>query len=759
MAGDADGGFCGRLGVGAVLLALLVLLTTGPSVASAASPTVGEVWVSTVAPTTARLNAEVDPGGKASTYHFDYITQSAYQANLGAGKDGFAGTARFPSGAEATVLGTVPTTVSPLLFGLSPGTAYRYRIVVTNPDGSDTGPVQDFATHSTAPFALPDGRGWEMVSPVEKNGGRVEAPGALAGGGVLQAAPDGQSVTYGSAASFAGGAQGAPPASQYVARRDAGGWSTENVSLSLLSGSYPDPQGGTPYRLFSGDLARAVHLNGNRCAAGDPCPHDYYLRETLTGSLLTSPSEPDLRFAGGSPDLSHLVLSTCAALTPNAVEVPLGDGCDPAAPNLYMWSAGGLSLVNVLPSMAQGNPGAALGAQSAAVSADGGRVYWSDLASGNLHLRTGGQTRQVDAAAGGGGAFETASADGAVAFYTKAGHLWRYDAIADTSTDLTPSGGVLGVLGASSGASRVYYLTGAGLFLRDGATTVKVADAADAGNYPPTTGTARVSADGTKLLFVSTTPLTTSDGATYDNTDLGSGNPDSQVYLYDALAKSLTCVSCNPTHARPLGPSTIPGALANGQGAAATHSYKPRALSADGRRVFFETRDALVLSDANLARDVYQWEAQGKGSCTRPGGCVALISAGLAGTSSFVDASSEGDDAFFLTDRSLVGVDPGSVDLYDARVGGGFPEPVPPSPCLGDACQVVPPAPEDPVLTTVLPGPGNPAERYVTYRRRQPKKCRGAKRKQGAKCVKKGAGKKGKKGSGKRRAGARGGQR
>jgi hypothetical protein len=151
-------------------------------------------------------------------------------------------------------------------------------------------------------------------------------------------------------------------------------------------------------------------------------------------------------------------------------------------------------------------------------------------------------------------------------------------------------------------------------------------------------------------------------------------------------------------------------------------------MSADGRRVFFESRDALALSDVNLNLDVYQWQAQGKGSCTRAGGCVALISAGLAGRSSFVDASAEGSDAFFLTDRSLVGADPGSFDLYDARIGGGFPEPVPPPLCVGDACQVVPPAPEDPTLTTVLAGPGNPRERYRSYGAKAKRTCPKGKR-------------------------------
>ena len=754
----------GRGAARALLLGLLATLGPGAAAADAAAPSIGAVWAASVQPTTARLHAEVNPGGKATTYHFDYIAKAAFDANLSAGKDGFTGTSRLPPTTEASVPGTSPTTIGPLLFGLAPDTAYRYRLVVKNADGTVTGPTQTLATYPSPGGALlPDGRGWEMVSPVEKNGGQVDPPGTLAGGGVLQAAADGSVVTYGSDASFAGG-EGAGPASQYVSTRTPGGWSTLNLTPPLLAGSYGNGPDGVPYQLFSPDLARGLLLNGRPCrgdASGCPVANpplagtdapagyqNYYLRDVAAASseallglgdvagLETDPADFSLSFAGASPDLSHVVLSTCAALTPAATEVPLGAGCDPAKPNLYKWSAGALSLVNLLPAQGTGTPGAALAAQAAAVSADGTRVYWTDLATGNLYLRAAGQTKQVDAAAGGGGSFQTATADGSAALYLKAGHLWRYEALADASVDLTPAGGVQGVLGASADAARVYYLTAAGLFLRDGATTVKVANGADPGNHPPTSGTARVSADGTKLAFVSTPPLTG-----YDNTDLNTKALDSQVYLYDASgAGTLTCVSCNPTFARPIGASTVPGSIANGTAPGSTNSYKPRVLSADGRRVFFESRDALVLSDANLATDVYQWEAQGSGSCARPGGCVALISSGLSGSSSFVDASADGADAFFLTGRSLVGGDPGAIDLYDARVGGGFPEPQPPSPCIGDACQTVPAAPEDPVLTTVLSGPGNPAERYRSYGAKA-KKCPKGKKLKGGRCVKKGGSK------------------
>lgn len=761
MGRDTRGTVCGA---GALLVALAAFALGPPAAQGSGSPLIGALWASEVSASSAHLNAEIDANGSPTTYHFDYITAAAYEANVAGGKEGFAGAARAPSPNDAN-LATSP--VQQLLSNLQPQTAYRYRLVAKNSAGPTTSSTFSFATQSLGGgVLLADGRGWEMVSPVDKNGGQADPPGALFGGGVLQAAAAGGAVTYGSATSFGPSPVGAAPASQYLAARSAGGWSAQNITPPLFSGSYGTEREGVPYQLFSPDLARGLLLNGRRCRgegegcavanpplAGTDAPEgyqNYYLRESAggaytallgtanAGQLGLEPADFELTLAGAAADLRHVVLSTCAALTANAVEVPLGEGCDPARPNLYEYSPGaGLSLVNLRPGDTQGTPGAVLGAQGGAVSADGSRVYWRDLQNGNLYLREGASSKQVDILAGGGGSFETATPAGSPAFYTKADHLYRYDAPgAGASIDLTPAGGVLGVLGASEDGSYVYYLTSSGLFLRHGAATVPVAPAADASNYPPTTGTARVSADGTRLLFLSNASLTG-----FDNTQVGEktscdreapfdkGKPCTEVYLYDASAPSLTCVSCNPTNGRPVGPSTIPGAVPNGEGPAATDSYKPRALSADGRRVFFDSRDALALVDTNGEGDVYEWEQQGTGSCAAAGGCLTPISSGRAtGGASFVDASADGADAFFLTDGSLVGADPGAVDLYDARIGGGFPVASPPIACQGDACQVLPPEPVDPGLNTLLAGAGNPPVHYSHYKKPHHKTHRHKKR-------------------------------
>jgi hypothetical protein len=727
---------------GAILLTLACLGVSAPSALAAGPPIAGQLWASQVDSRSATLSAEVDPNGSLTSGYFEYATST-----------GFTGAKRININVIGTEAGMFPVNF-PTITGLAPDTTYYYRLVLTNGKGQITKPTAaPYPFFHTAPVAggplLPDGRGWELVSPPDKNGGGIAPPESIAEGGILQAAAQGGAATYSSASSFSGG-QGAPPASQYVSTRTSSGWSTQNITVPIFSGSYDIAKGGAPYRLFSTDLSRSLLLNGKGCrgeATGCPVPNptlpgtdapagyqDYYLRTTSSGGFeaLLGPSETGLSglsasqfevtLVGASEDLTHVILSSCAKLTASATS-----GC-PGQDNLYEFSGGALKQVNA-------SPDATLAAQGAnAISADGNRVYFYE--AGNLFVRDGATLKQADQGAGGGGSFELASADGSLAYFTKAGDLYRFSATANAATKLTSSADVKGVLGAATNGSNLYYLRATGLYRCAAANSAaangcdsatEIAATADSSDYPPATGTSRVTDDGSKLLFVSTTPLEDHNANTYDNNDLGNGEPDSEVYLYDA-STGLTCVSCNPSNGRPTGPSSIPGAIKNGAG---LRSYKPRVLVDGAKRVFFNSGDALVPGDTNTAGaggagvpDAYQWEAQGEGSCTRAEGCTAILSSGRDATPSlFADASADGSDAYFLTGSSLVGADPGAIDLYDARVGGGFPEGGEGIPCEGDSCQALPPEPTEPTLTTLLSGPGNPPVHYTRYGFKAQKSC------------------------------------
>ena len=236
----------------------------------------------------------------------------------------------------------------------------------------------------------------------------------------------------------------------------------------------------------------------------------------------------------------------------------------------------------------------------------------------------------------------------------------------------------------------------------------------------------RVSEDGLHATFISRAPLTD-----YDNTDSGSGERAVEVFLYDASEADLACISCNPSGGRPEAARNLGVGIGGGSGQMFFFAAKipgwetqwqaSRVLSEDGERLFFESYEALLLRDTNGKQDVYEWQrAQSKAECNEAGadlyveeanGCLSLISSGQSDEDSeFIDASADGRDVFFTTASSLVPQDYGLVDVYDARIEGGFPPPLDhgSGECEGEACQSPPPAPEDPTpSSSTYEGQGN----------------------------------------------------
>ncbi len=248
--------------------------------------------------------------------------------------------------------------------------------------------------------------------------------------------------------------------------------------------------------------------------------------------------------------------------------------------------------------------------------------------------------------------------------------------------------------------------------------------------------TARVSPNGRYLEFMS-------DGSPtgYDNVDQNSGKRDEEVYLYDSQAASLTCASCDPTGARPVGvldtqeageglgllvdqrkvwigryiAGNVPGWTSQESGSAL---YQSRYLLDDGR-LFFNSPDDLVPQASNHKEDVYEYEPNGIGSCqSTSGGCVSLLSSGSSSReSAFLETTPSGSDVFFLTAAQLLPQDTDTAfDIYDARVC------TPQSPCLSppaqepgpcastEGCRPASPAQQAPAGssgTATFTGPGN----------------------------------------------------
>jgi hypothetical protein len=257
-------------------------------------------------------------------------------------------------------------------------------------------------------------------------------------------------------------------------------------------------------------------------------------------------------------------------------------------------------------------------------------------------------------------------------------------------------------------------------------------------------------------VFESTQHLTGYDPSTL----LREGRSGIEVFVYEAGTGRVFCVSCSPTGAPPIseagsGSTEKERNETEGSGSYLTihpglfdagETAMPHWISADGSRVFFVTSQPLVARDTNGLQDVYEWEREGTLSCPvqaparRAGGCVFLLSGGESPDFSyFIDASASGNDVFFSTISQLVEQDRNTkTDVYDARVGGGFPEFA--LACTGSGCQGAPPAP--PIFATpssvTFSGVGNfePLRKAAVKPKAKPKACKRGFTRKHDKCIK-----------------------
>ncbi len=695
----------------------------------AAPPGVRAFGAGNVTNTAAWLGGEVNPRNSPTTAYIEYTVED---------DTAYADANRLPLAPDVVDVGAGNgfVTVTQLATGLEPGTGYRFRIVATNPAGTTEGPDRIFTTRQALPKA-PEGRGYEMVSPLDKNGGDIDrdlgGPSLTSG-----ASTTGDVVAYASAGRFAGLASGQMGTYRSV-RDEQTGWSTRALNPPFETDPLIDANGaGLGY--LSGDLSRAVVSTNFPLAPMAPllsASAGLYLQDNSSGSssyrllsipdhqLLPSSIRSPFGFAAATPDMSHVVFDSRG--------VQLTDDPLPAThEGVYEWADGQVRFVSELPSgtaAALGKAGAGSSLSSVhpgehVISDDGQRIFFADglAAESPLYVRENGSvTRAVSASERDGddlsqareARFLAAKADdGSSALFSSfvkltddatacdsscpGGlsndlYLWDADAPAgERLTDLTTAdasgGGVLGIAAVADDLSRVFFVANGDLAeggadgqpnlyvwsAGDGVRHVTVLSGGDGAVWstnrevrPVQYRDARLSDDGTQLLFASRGQVTAQDmGGT------------KQVYLYDDAEGRLECVSC--TESVPTGDSWLffpPDLEANHR----TPYRLPRNLSADGGRVFFETAQGLVDRDVNGRADVYMWED----------GELSLISTGQAAEESeFVDASASGDDVFFTTRERLVGSDVDEkVDIYDARVGGGFAEQEVPPECVGDECQ------------------------------------------------------------------------
>jgi hypothetical protein len=573
---------------------------------------------------------------------------------------------------------------------------------------------------------LPDRRAYELVSPADKSGAD--------GGPGVGSSQNGERFAYYTLGLAPGAPQTVGLWNSYVALRELNGW----VSRPMLPAiGYPNigNEGTAPPADFSKDLSKSISLSRGvlaEAAAGNVFTTDLNGSETW----VTRPAPnvavgaiAEKAYAGRSADASHIFFESSQPFTNQA---------GVQGSQVWEWVDGRVRLASVLPDGTSPPSGAQVGdgsnglvgegtgfngflPQPDAVSEDGNRVFFQ---AGSLYVReSGATTRGLSLSQRAGsvghpsnGVFIGASADGNVAVFRSSDQL---------TDDATPNGGLYafdlrtGVLRfLSSGAadpngaqvegmslvsrdgSRVYFVAssvlvpgkgvagGHNLYVANASGVHYIAtlgndDAQDWSVGPITAGrTTRATRDGRYLVFQSYEQLTGRDNGGRET-----------IYLYDDAQGTITCVSCGGAgHAVAGDASIFANPVPRQGGLLIVQVGRPRTITDDGSRIYFQTTDALVPEDVNPVADVYEYR--------RDSGQVALISAGTgARASEILDNTPDGRDVFFMTRDSLLkrDIDGGGRDIYDARVDGGFPDPPDPVPCAGDACQAMPGAPPAPL--------------------------------------------------------------
>jgi hypothetical protein len=490
-------------------------------------------------------------------------------------------------------------------------------------------------------------------------------------------------------------------------------------------------------------------------------------------------------FVAATPDFSHVVLESDTALA----------GGEKAVGGLYEWTAGKLAFIGMEPTPSNSEHGKDMAHGPHGISRDGSRVILNGTSEGHtgllLHDTVSGETLTLNEGLPE-GTFQGANAEDSRVFFSAGGELYVYETtsvpgapLAGKATDLTEAQGVSGlVLGVSEDGSYVYFVSpgvlsgsrataaGDNLYVDhyDGttwnATFIAALSSSDSAEWETTLEKqlTRVSPSGKYLAFMSEASLTG-----YDNRDATTGRPVAEVYLYHVEGEhgsSMTCVSCDPTGARPNGvdykqledvaatyeawngdalvAADLPGWQTTLLLKGIPEVYQPRYLS-DSGRLFFNSADVLVPQDTDGTTDVYEYEPEGipegPDSCSRAraggseifkqarefdragregreaAGCVALISSGDSSEQSgFLDASEDGGDVFFLTTAKLVAQDRDTAyDVYDAHeCTRASPCPSPPveaPPCETEASCKASPSPQPPIYgvgpSGTFIGPGN----------------------------------------------------
>jgi hypothetical protein len=674
---------------------------------------VKSISVAAIGEEEAELLATIEPRGGETTYVFEYLSQQEYEE---AGNS-FEG-ARVAG--EGTILpAEQEAEVTAPIGSLSPETEYRFRVSAENNVGGEAKEAT-FATYGDAPITgecpeairstystlLPDCRAYELVTPADTNGRPPKGIGSVGDQfTTVEASPNGSAVSFvteggvipglGGTGSFAG--------DLYRTVRTPDGWSTESAgpngeeTLSVAEGSTSPDQGFSFWTATRG--GSAVIEGEDTHYVRYPDGHSELVGR---GSLGTDPK------AHGSlitEDGTHIVFQTQGFNGKQPVQ--LEENAPPTGTEaVYDRTADEVThVVSLLPG--DETPKAGENAGYAGASADGEGIAFR--IGSELYLRVGNETTYEIAE---NVAFAGVAEGGSRIFYLEGGDLFAFDTASEEVIHFTEVGNAVPINVASDGTRAYFVSTTAITSPEEPNPNGAVAEPGEENLYLSEEGTIRFVATVTKRdvvggkdlngsivdglgLWVTTLkeegriardPSRANPSGTVllfqSRADLDGYDPEGapEVYRYDSAGNRLHCISCIPTRTSAAGGASLESYDPGPEGAIgpfAATGFIPN-LRADGKRVVFQSTEALVSRDNDGIQDVYEWEEQGVGSCARAGGCVYLVSSGHSDKPNYLySVSVSGNDVFFITGDVLAGGDNNTLSIYDARVNGGFPESTP----------------------------------------------------------------------------------